>query len=136
MNADDGALFDVPELVDALPPEKMGRAEAALYRSLRAGEQDGTLHAVDAALAAAALVAARGLDAAEHGARHVTKTGQVQHTGPQPYAIAALLTPYRDALHALRLPTAIAPAGVPLPDPKPEPGSWPDELRDLFGRAE
>jgi hypothetical protein len=125
---DDGALFGVPELHVDVDDDKTGRAEAALYRSLQAGAADGTLHEVDAALAAAALVAARGLDAAERGSQTVTKAGQVRNTGPQPYAIAALLTPYRDALHALRLPTAIVPA-----DSVPLPGNGQTDLSQLLG---
>jgi hypothetical protein len=95
---DGGALFELPELaVDA----RAGRCEAALHRALAAGIEDGTVVDVDAGLAAAALVAARALDRADRMDKPA-------------YAVAALLTPYREALHALRLPAAIAaaPAGL------------------------
>lgn len=126
MSEDQGQLFDVPEL-SAPPPERMGRAEAALYRSVQAGRDAGTLVGEDAALIGASLVAARGLDAAERGG--VSKAGT--RTGPQPYAIAALLTPYREALHALRLPAAIEPVHT-TGEPRPA-SAVPENLASLLG---
>jgi hypothetical protein len=124
VSEDQDALFDVPELAEP-EPAAMGRTEAGLYRSVQAGREAGTLVAEDAGLIGAALVAARGLDAAERGGRG--------KPGPQPYAIAALLTPYREALHALRLPAAIEPAKT-NGDPRPAAAS-PADLSSLLGDA-
>lgn len=116
---DGGALFDLPELtVD----RRAGRCEVSLHHALAAGIADGTVVGVDAGLAAAALVAARALDRADR----MDKAA---------YAVAALLTPYREALHALRLPAAIGPAPAALPTPEGQSGA-PDWLRDAFGSAE
>lgn len=116
MTAEDGALFGVPEL--EVDTAKVGRVEAGLARSIDAGEKAGTLVPEDAGLIGAALVAARALDVAERSSKPA-------------YAVAALLTPYRECLAALRLPAAIAPAA-----PRPPAGGapdTPDSLRDLFG---
>ena len=120
MSDDGGALFELPELV--LDERKAGRCEVALHRALSAGIDAGTVVDIDAGLAAAALVAARALDRAERMDKPA-------------YAVAALLTPYREALHALRLPAAITPGGAPLPATDGQPGV-PDWLRDAFGNAE
>lgn len=120
MTTDDGALFGVAELRLEL---RAGRAEKALHAAAAAGESDGTLLATDAALLAAALIAARALDEAD-------RVGGIKGG----YLIAQSLTGYRETLHALRLPTAIVPGGVPLPSP--DQGQAPEWLRDAFGTAE
>lgn len=111
-------LFDVPELV---PLAGARRCEAGLYAAVAAGETDKTLDARDGALVGAALVAARALDAADTAG------------GPKSaYAVAALLTAYRETLHALRLPAALSPSDVPGPTGA---GSTPQWARDLLGTA-
>lgn len=117
---DEGALFEVPELV--LDERRAGRCEAALHRSLTVAAGDGTVVDVDAGLAAAALVAARALDRAERMDKPA-------------YAVAALLTPYREALHALRLPAAIAPSTAALPSTA-APVDLSQLLGDAFGNPE
>jgi hypothetical protein len=121
---DQPTLFGVPEL-DA-PPERgrVGRTELALLASIRAGQTAGTLVPEDAGLIAGALVAARALDAAEQG-----KPGEWR---PQPYAVAALLTPYRETLQALRLPAAVEPTAAP-PPAAGTPADASSLLGDLFG---
>jgi hypothetical protein len=115
----DGALFDVPEL--AVNPAAVGRVEAGLAAALRAAESAGTIVAEDAGLIGAALVAARALDTAERSAKPA-------------YAVAALLTPYRECLHALRLPAQVAPAGAARPPAAAEgQGDEPQWFRDAFG---
>jgi hypothetical protein len=120
MTTDDGALFDVPEL---RLEQRAGRAERALHAAAAAGERDGTLLPTDAALLAAALFAARALDEAD-------RVGGIKGG----YLIAQSLTGYREALHALRLPTAIAPGAVPLPTGKQS--GTPSWVSDTFGTAE
>lgn len=100
-----------------------GRVELALQRSLEAAKAGGALIDTDEGLAAGALVAARALDRAEA----LPDKSSV-------YAIAQLMRPYQDALHALGLPVERAP--VPAPAAVAEraghtPGA--DLLRDLFG---
>jgi hypothetical protein len=120
MSDEDGALFELPELV--VDERKAGRCEVALHRALQAGIGDGTVVAIDAGLAAAALVAARALDRAERMDKPA-------------YAVAALLTPYREALHALRLPAPFTPGPAALPSAD-SPTGVPEWLRDAFGSAE
>lgn len=117
------ALFDVDEL--APDPARMGRVEAALHRSLAAAEASGKLLPEDAGLAAAALVAARALDQVEANANG-SKTA---------YAVQAVLSPYRECLHALRLPTAFAPASAAPVATGPSSGT-PNWLHDLAGAPE
>lgn len=113
---DDG-LFDVPELLEAAP-EHMGQAEAGLWRAIRAGNEAGTLLPEDAGMIGAALVSARALD---HADRHPnSKTG---------YLIAALTSPHREVLQALRLPAALTPS-----DPRPA-GKSQTDLSELLGDA-
>jgi hypothetical protein len=115
---DDGALFGVSELhVDV---GRVGRAEAGLARALEAAREAGTIVAEDAGLIGGALIAARALDKAERMDKPA-------------YAVAALLTPYREALHALRLPAAIAPAPVRAPEPGNSQDGPPEWFRDAFG---
>jgi hypothetical protein len=52
------------------------------------------------------------------------------------YAVAQLMRPYQDALNALRLPAALAPATPPPPDPGNGRQTAEDWLRDAFGTAE
>lgn len=121
---DDDALFGVAELrLD----RRAGRAEQALHAALKAGATDQTLLPVDAALAAAALIAARALDDAD----------TMRDRKAAGYLIAQSLGGYREALHALRLPAAPPSGGVPLPAPGGAgTGGWSDELRGIFGGAE
>jgi hypothetical protein len=75
----------------------------------------------DWGLIGGALAGARALDMAERGGR-----------GGGPYAVAALLSPYRETLQALRLPAELAPAE----QPRPPAGTQPDAsslLGDWFG---
>jgi hypothetical protein len=120
--SDDGALFGREEV----PVGGIGPAEAALNVAVQAGEAAGTLVAEDAALVAAARHAARAMD------------WTMRTPSPKAiYAVAQSLTAYRETLHALRLPTAIAITASALRGGKPA-GEEPDEpkgdpLRDLFG---
>lgn len=118
------ALFTLDELValdDGRPP---GRVEAALAKAVAAGQAAGTLVAEDLGLIGSALVGAKALDRAE-----------LLPPGKSVYAVAQLLTPYRETLAALRLPAAVTPADGPRP---PAAGGevGADLLRDLFGTAE
>jgi len=99
---------------------KPGQAEEGLRRAIAAGWAAGTLVDEDAGLIGSALVGARALDAADRTPN--AKTG---------YLVAALLTPYRETLAALRLPAAVTPS-----DPRAPAASQtdtPDWLRDAFG---
>jgi hypothetical protein len=109
----------------AVPARAAGRVEQALGVSVAAGRDAGTLVAEDEGLIAAAFVAARALDRAE--------------TLPDKsavYAVAQLMRPYQDALNALRLPAALAPATPPAPEPGNGRSGLEDLLRDSFGTAE
>lgn len=117
------ALFDVPEI--ETDPDEMGPVEAATLRSIAAGIDAAILSEVDAGMSAGALLAARNLDKAD---RLPPKSAV--------YAVAQLMRPYQDALHALRLPAALSPASVPTMA-EPEAGSsLKDLLGDTFGRPE
>jgi hypothetical protein len=100
-----------------------GRVELALQRSLEAAKTSGALIDTDEGLAAGALVAARALDRAEA----LPDKSSV-------YAIAQLMRPYQDALHALGLPVERAPVPAPtaVADRNGQ-SSGDDLLRDLFG---
>lgn len=117
----DQALFDVEEL---RPRPREGRAEAGLRRAITAASSAAIVGPVDAALAAAAMIAARALDDAETLPAHKV-----------PYAVAQLLPPYQRALHGLRLPAELSPAAVPSDPPAPAPAGAgaPDWLRDELG---
>jgi len=122
VTAGDGGLFDVPELLES-KPEHMGQAEAGLWRAIRAGNEAGTLLPEDAGMIGAALVSARALDHADRYPN--SKTG---------YLIAALTSPHREVLQALRLPAALTPS-----DPRPAGKSQTDlseVLGDHFGTPE
>ena len=115
-------LFDVDELVEL--DERSGRVERALAAAIAAGQKAGTLVDEDLGLIGSALAGAKALDRAERLPPHRSV-----------YAIAQLLTPYRETLSALRLPAAVQPADGPRP---PAAGGelGADLLRDLFGTAE
>ena len=117
---DEGALFGVDEL--HVDKRRAGRAEAGLMHALERAVEDGIVTDLDAGAVGAALIAARALDRAE---------GLPDKTAV--YAIAQSLTPYREMLHALRLPTAIAPGGVPLPTTTDSQTGVPSWLSDEFG---
>jgi hypothetical protein len=110
-----------PELEAALPPGRPGRVEALLLRSIEAAQKASTLVVEDWGLVGGCLAAARALDTAERGGR-----------GGGPYAVAALLSPYREALQALRLPAVLAPAEAPRP-PAGTPVDASSLLGDIFG---
>lgn len=124
-------MTDDPEAIEALftveaaaVGYKPGRAEANLQTAIAAASRAELLQPEDAGMIGAALVAARKLDRAE--ADTSTKGG---------YLVAQLLTPYREVLQALRLPTALSPAAAPAPATGPA-TSAEDWLRDAFGTAE
>lgn len=113
-------LFDVEELV---VPHTAGRVEAGLGRALEVAVTEGVVVELDAGLVAGALVAARALDRAE---------GLPDKSAV--YAVAQLMRPYQDALHALRLPAEVAPtAGPRLPDTAAGADGPPSWLGDAFG---
>lgn len=116
-------MFDVDQLVDAQPVGGVGRVERALRTALHAAAEVGIIGVTDAGLIGAALAGARGLDVAERGG---AKGG--------PYATAALLTPYRETLHALRIPEAVNPSDEPRgpAEGQPDGASF---LSDLYGAA-
>jgi hypothetical protein len=114
------ALFGVEEL-GPLPNAR--RAEAGLARALEAAAASAVIGPVDAALAAAALIAARALDRAE-----------AQHDKTAIYAIAQLLPPYQRALHGLRLPAEVTPVTEsPVEGPVSSGVGVPSWLGDEFG---
>jgi hypothetical protein len=121
-------LFDVAEVVAPARPGEVGRAERGLRRALEAGAVSGVLREEDLGMIGAALVAARALDDAERWAGS---------KGGGPYAVAAVLTPYREVLQALRLPAATVPeeAGS-APVPPDGQGGTPSWLGDAFGTPE
>lgn len=114
--ADEQGLFDVDEV--PRPPGSIGRVEGGLMRAVKAGQEAGTLVEEDLGLIGAALVGARALDAAERMAKPA-------------YAVAALLTPFRECLAALRLPAAVTPAAGRVPTS--DASDAPDWMRDAFG---
>jgi len=118
---DDGVLFGVAEL--STDTARMGRAEAGLVRALEQAEREGIITGLDGGGVGAALIAARKLDRAD-----------VSTASNAGYLVAQLMTPYREMLHALRLPAAIAPGGVPLPKPAESGDGRPSWLRDEFGK--
>jgi hypothetical protein len=110
-----------PDLEAHLPPGRPGRVEAMLLRAIKAAQDAEVLVTEDWGLIGGALAGARALDMAERGGR-----------GGGPYAVAALLSPYRETLQALRLPAELAPAE----QPRPPAGTQPDAsslLGDWFG---
>jgi hypothetical protein len=117
-DADDGALFPVAA-VDTAPP---GRAELAVRRTLEAGYEAAIIGDTDAGMAEGALIAARALDCAER----LPDKSRV-------YAVAQLMRPYQDALHALRLPAELSPASVPSQPAENGQAGTPEWLRDAFG---
>lgn len=128
MTADDdqAGLFGADELEAlATSPGAVGRVERLLRVALRAAAAAGVLIKEDLGLVGSALAGARALDAAERGG---AKGG--------PYAVAALLTPYRETLQALRLPMALSPADSPAGLGTNSHTDVIDALSDEFGAAE
>lgn len=115
------ALFAEEEVTGA----PMGAVEAGVRRALAAGAEAMIVGPTDAALAEAAVVAGRALDRAN---RLPDKSAV--------YAVAQLMRPFQDALHALRLPAEVAPAAVPPSSGAERPSSLGDLLGDAFGRPE
>ena len=121
-------LFDVAEVVAHPRPGEVGRCERALVVALQAGAESGQLRKEDLGMIGGALIAARALDDAERWAGS---------KGGGPYAVAAVLTPYREVLQALRLPAATAPEeGGGPPVPPDGQGGTPSWLSDHFGTPE
>ena len=117
------ALFGVEE-VRPTRPHTVGPVERELHRMITAALDEGRLSRdADGALAESAMVLARVLDTAD-------ATGGLKGG----YLAAQAQPALQKALHALRLPTEVAPAGVPLP------GNGHTDLSgllgDTFGRAE
>jgi hypothetical protein len=114
-------LFDVDQLVDAQPVGGVGRVERALRKALTRAAEAGIVTELDSGLIGGALAGAQALDVAARGG----KSGG-------PYATAALLTPYRETLHALRLPQALVPSegGPPAGNGQSDDASF---LGDLYG---
>lgn len=96
-----------------------GQAERGLSTAARRAHADGQLIEQDAALLSAAFVAARALDRADRMDKPA-------------YAVAALLTPYRETLNNLRLPAALDP--VPASDPGKASDGAADWMSEQFGR--
>jgi len=113
------ALFDVAPSPAA--PTGPGRVELELDKALKAAWERQTLIDEDRGLIGGALAAARAIDNAE-------RIGGLKGG----YLIAQALTPYREALHALRLPAAVNPAEQPR-GAAAAPSAVPDWLGDQFG---
>jgi hypothetical protein len=115
----------VSDALFAEPSRPAGRVERGTRTAVDAGVAAGTLLPEDSGMIEAALLAARALDRAE--------------TLPDKsavYAVAQLLRPYQDAMHSLRLPTALTPATPPAPEPSNSRSGLEELLRDSFGTAE
>lgn len=122
---DQGDLFGADELEAlAASPGRVGRVERLLRVALGAAAVAGVLVKEDLGLVGSALAGARALDAAEVGG---AKGG--------PYAVAALLTPYRETLQALRLPMALTPADGAAPLAGDSHTDVVQALSDEFGAA-
>lgn len=115
-------LDDVARL--AIKPGERGRVERALIRALEAAAEAGHLIEEDLGLIGGALAGARAIDGAEKWPG--LKGG---------YLVAQLLTPYREALAALRLPAAVNPADDPRP-PANVSDDAPNWLSDHYGTPE
>ena len=112
------ALFDVPD-----EPVKGGRVEAGVRVAIEAAISAGRLDSLDAGMIEGALLAARTLDRAE-----------TLPSKSAVYAIAQLMRPWQDAMHALRLPEEVAPStGLAVSAKEDSPTGAPDWLRDAFG---
>jgi hypothetical protein len=123
---DQGGLFAADELETlASAPGVIGRVERLLRVALTEAARNSLLIKEDLGLVGSALAGARALDAAERGG---AKGG--------PYATAALLTPYRETLQALRLPMAVQPADAPAGLGGNSQAHVVDALSDEFGAAE
>lgn len=124
--ADVIALFDPAEILERSRTGQPGTAERGLMAAVAAAARAGRLGEEDQGLIGSALVGARALDDADRFAG--TKGGG-------PYAVAALLTPYRETLQALRLPAAVLPDETP-PPPGESQSSTPGWLSEHFGTPE
>ena len=112
------ALFDVPD-----EPVPGGRVEVGVRVAIRAAIDKGRLDDLDAGMIEGALLAARTLDRAE-----------TLPSKSAVYAIAQLMRPWQDAMHALRLPEEVAPStGLAAAAPTESQTGAPDWLRDAFG---
>lgn len=118
------ALFDVDELA-AVQPSGPGRVERALIQALKAAASRGGLIEEDMGLIGGALAAARALDSAD-------RIGGIKGG----YLVAQAITPYREALHALRLPPALVPAEDPRQPAATDGAEGTDWLHAGFGTAE
>ncbi len=119
-----GALFDPPR-----PTRTPGQVEAGVVAAVAAARADGKILEVDAGMVEVARAAAHALDEAEAAGG-----------SKMAYAIQAAAPSLMDALHALGLPTKVAPVPVPTTRPTAAPAdSGPDAadwLRDRFGSPE
>jgi hypothetical protein len=123
---DQGGLFAAGELEAlAASPGVIGRVERLLRVALTEAARNSLLIKEDLGLVGSALAGARALDAAERGG---AKGG--------PYAVAALLTPYRETLQALRLPIALTPADGAAPMGGDGQSAVIQALSDEFGAAQ
>jgi hypothetical protein len=111
-------LFEVPEVVTG--PAGPGRVEAGVLRSVNAAWNNGKLIDEDAGMVEGALLAARALDRAE---RLPDKSAV--------YAVAQLMRPWQDAMHALRLPEEVSPVPAPRALAAETSDGTPNWLRDL-----
>lgn len=111
---DTPALFDVPAT-----STRAGVVERMFRQAVAAAQRSHVLVDEDLALIGGALTAAQALDTA-------SQVGGLKGG----YLVAQLLTPYREALAALRLPAEVAPADQPRP---PAPGGADAELASLLG---
>ena len=120
-----GDLFGAEELEAlAVSPGAVGRVERLLRVALQTAAVAGVIVKEDLGLVGSALAGARALDAAERGG---AKGG--------PYAVAALLTPYRETLQALRLPMAMTPVDGAAPLAGDGQSGVIQALSDEFGAA-
>lgn len=112
------ALFEVPD-----EPVPGGRVEAGVKVAIEAAVDAGRLDKLDAGMIQGALLAARTLDRAE-----------TLPSKSAVYAIAQLMRPWQDAMHALRLPEEVAPAsGLSAAAATESQSGEPSWLRDAFG---
>lgn len=112
-----GELFGIPDARSRFDAEP-GQAEHGLRLAATTAHDAGQLIEQDAALLSAAFIAARALDRADRMDKPA-------------YAVAALLTPYRETLNNLRLPAALDPVAAPAAG-KTSDGA-PDWMHEQFG---
>lgn len=112
-----GALFGIPANRSRFDAEP-GQAEKGLQLAAAKAQEDGQLIEQDAALLSVAFIAARALDRADRMDKPA-------------YAVAALLTPYRETLNNLRLPAALDPVAAPAAGKSSDGAA--DWMHDQFG---